>query len=1130
MRARLVTSLLVETSESPTSSAIEEGLRALGYDTFRPGQREAIDTLLGSGRLLLVAPTGGGKSLVYQLPALLLGGTSIVISPLIALMQDQVSALLGRGVPATFLASTLEAPEMRARLGAIARGEMRIVYVAPERLVFPGFRELVTRLRPPLVAIDEAHCISEWGHDFRPEYLEIGPFLSEIATNVSATAKFHVIACTATATPVVRDEILARLGLPGETPQLVQGFARPNLALQAREISARLERDEGVDETLSRALGKPGAERGTAIVYSPTRRMAEEEAQRLAEGGWKSEAYHAGLDPFTRERVQAAFRDGRLEIVVATNAFGMGIDRADVRAVVHLAPPSSIEAYYQEVGRAGRDGADAWGMLLVSPGDAPLRRRLIEQGGGGGPTPPELVEHKWSLFLELLRWAEGGGCRHDAILRYFGDEAETLDGCGRCDVCLALAEPVSAEDAAETTLVARKALSAVARIDGRFGLQAAARLLRGDADPRLLKSGLDQTPTFGAMKERSEEWITRLLRRCVTAGWIDFRGDERPVVVLTPEGRAVMKAERPARIVLPPLATSRTTRGPGGRGGKKPKVTGDLDEAATKLFESLRSLRLEISRQEKVPPYVVASDRTLRDVAVSKPRTLDELKLAHGIGDAKAARYGERLLAVVAASPHPRASPDPLRGCRTRAMKSLEATATRELAGGLRGRLLLPGNDGYDAARSVWNAMIDRRPALIVQPAGAEDVSRAVAFAREHELRLSIKCGGHNAAGNAVCDGGLTLDLSASMTGLRVDPEARTARAEGGLTWAPVDRDTQAHGLAVTGGQVSHTGIAGLTLGGGLGNLMRKHGLTIDNLLSVDVVLADGRFVTASAKENTDLFWGLRGGGGNFGVATAFEYRLHPVGPIVLGGMALHPAERARDLLQFVRQFMASAPEEVGVTVAFLTAPPAPFVPEAARGKPVVAIVACHCGSLEAAERDLAPLRAFGPPVVDLIQPMPYVAVQQLVDAGAAYGAHHVYLKSDHLAELSDSAIDTIVTNASAVTSPNSLVLVFPLGGAVARVAEDATAYGNRKAGWDYVVYSMWTDPREAERHTAWARTFAGAMQPFAIGAYVNEMVDEGEERVRAAYPPATYGRLAALKRKYDPTNLFRLNQNIKPA
>jgi FAD/FMN-containing dehydrogenase len=447
----------------------------------------------------------------------------------------------------------------------------------------------------------------------------------------------------------------------------------------------------------------------------------------------------------------------------------------------------------------------------------------------------------------------------------------------------------------------------------------------------------------------------------------------------------------------------------------------------------------------------------------------------------------------------------------------------------IRGKLLLPGDDGYDLARRVWNAMIDRRPAMIVRAADADDVARAVTFARENELRLSIRGGGHNAAGNAVCDGGMMLDLS-MMTALRVDPSARTARAAGGLTWAPVDAATQAHGLAVTGGQVSHTGIAGLTLGGGLGNIMRKHGLTIDNLLSVDVVLADGRAVTASATQNEDLFWALRGGGGNFGVATSFEYRLHPVGPIVLGGMVLHPPSRAAELLRFLREFVASAPDDLGLTVAFLTAPPAPFVPEPARGKPIVAVLCCHCGSIDDATRDLAPLRAFGPPAADLVQPMPYVAVQQLVDAGAEYGAHHVYLKSDHLAELADPAIETIVEHAAKMTSPASMVLVLPLGGAVARVPSDATAFGHRSAGWDYNAYAMWADAREPDRHIAWARAFSAAMQPFAIGAYVNEMVDEGEERVRAAYPPATYRRLAELKKKYDPTNLFRLNQNIRPA
>ena len=413
------------------------GLRRLGYTAFRPGQREAIETLLDRGRLLLVAPTGGGKSLTYQLPASLLRGTSLVVSPLVALMQDQVEALGARGVAATFLASTLDAGEMRGRMARIAAGAYRLVYVAPERLAFPGFRGLIHGLGCPLVAVDEAHCISEWGHDFRPEYLEIGGLLAELPGA-------RVIACTATATPIVRDEILSRLGLPADTPQVVRGFARPNLSLRALEVEGAREARRAVDGALAEALGAPGQQRGAAIVYAPTRRRAEEEAERLATAGWDVQVYHAGLAAAAREQAQRAFAEGRTEIVVATNAFGMGIDRPDVRAVVHVGPPGSVEAYYQEVGRAGRDGAEALGLLLVTPRDLPLRRALLERGGDGRPPDPAVLEHKWGLFLELIRWVEGGSCRHDAILRYFGDEAEALHGCGRCDVCRALAGPSAA--------------------------------------------------------------------------------------------------------------------------------------------------------------------------------------------------------------------------------------------------------------------------------------------------------------------------------------------------------------------------------------------------------------------------------------------------------------------------------------------------------------------------------------------------------------------------------------------------------------------------------------------------------------------------------------------------------------
>jgi ATP-dependent DNA helicase RecQ len=623
---------------------LDLGLKRLGYEAFRPGQREAICALLLKGRLLQVAPTGGGKSLTYQLPASLLPGTSLVISPLVSLMHDQVQALEARGVPATFLAATLSSEAMRERLSRLRQGRFKLAYVAPERLAYPGFRALAVELGPPLVAVDEAHCISEWGHDFRPEYLQIGALLAELRPRL-------VLACTATATPVVRDEILVRLGLGADTPQLLQGFARPNLALRARLVSSERDRGRAVDAQLAEALGAPGAARGTAIVYAPTRRATEEEAARLGGSGWRTLGYHAGMTGETRTRVQRAFADGALEVVVATNAFGMGIDRADVRAVVHLAPPGSVEAYYQEVGRAGRDGEEAFGLLLHSPGDLPLRRRLIESGGGGEPPRPEVVEHKWSLFLDLMRWAEGGSCRHDAILRYFGDEAETLAGCGRCDVCRQMDDDSASEE--ETSLMVRKALSAVARVDRRYGLTAAVKLLAGLPDPRLQRAGLDLTATYGSLRGHSEAWLTQLLRRCVTAGWVDFTPGEKPVVLLTGSGRAVMKGERPARLVLPrehaAEALPRPSRAPAG--GRAPRA-GDAPEAlppeAVPVFEALRGLRTELAREESVPAYVVASDRTLRDIALLRPRGLETLKLAHGIGPAKAERYGARILAVVA--------------------------------------------------------------------------------------------------------------------------------------------------------------------------------------------------------------------------------------------------------------------------------------------------------------------------------------------------------------------------------------------------------------------------------------------------------------------------------------------------
>jgi len=633
---------------SPSDAALAEGLARLGHSAFRPGQREAIETLFTTGRVLLVAPTGGGKSLVYQLPALVLPGTTLVISPLVALMHDQVGALAARGIPATYLAATLDGAEIRRRMSLVARGACKLVYVAPERLGAPGFRALLGDLECPLVAIDEAHCISEWGHDFRPEYMEIGALLASLQAK-------RVLACTATATPVVRDEIVARLGLPADTPQLVRGFARPNLALRAMDVTQAKERHRAIDAALVEALGRtPGrAGAGAAIVYAPTRRSAEQERDRLARAGWRAEVYHAGLDGDAREAAQRAFTAAEADVVVATNAFGMGIDRPDVRAVVHLAPPGSLEAYYQEVGRAGRDGEPALGLLLVSPSDVPLRRRLLELPTEGRAPDAESVRHKWSLFLELLRYAESGSCRHDAILRYFGDEEETLAGCGRCDVCQQLGDPGAEASAEETATVVRKALSAVARIHGRYGLGAAVALLRGEADERLARSGLDRTRTFGALAERSEDWLWRLLRRCITPGWIDFEGAERPVALLTAEGAAVMRGDEPARLLLPSDAPLRRAATGATAPSKAPRDDEALDPAERELFEALRRYRLDRSRRDGLPPYAVATDRALRDIARLRPQDLDTLVLAHGIGPAKVERYGTELLAVVRSAAAP---------------------------------------------------------------------------------------------------------------------------------------------------------------------------------------------------------------------------------------------------------------------------------------------------------------------------------------------------------------------------------------------------------------------------------------------------------------------------------------------
>lgn len=456
------------------------------------------------------------------------------------------------------------------------------------------------------------------------------------------------------------------------------------------------------------------------------------------------------------------------------------------------------------------------------------------------------------------------------------------------------------------------------------------------------------------------------------------------------------------------------------------------------------------------------------------------------------------------------------------------AQGLADLKARMRGQLLQPEDEGYDSARQVWNALIDRRPAAIARCAGVGDVLDALAFARARELVVAVRGGGHNVAGNAVCDGGLVIDLS-PMKSVRVDPERRVVRAEPGLTWGEFDRETQALGLAITGGIQSTTGIAGFTLGGGFGYLARKHGLTCDNLLSADVVTADGRLITASAEQHADLFWGLRGGGGNFGIVTSFEFRLVPLGP-VLGGMLLYPLGRAAEVLRFYREYVKSAPDELFTISVFTTAPAAPHIPEPLRGQPVLMLIICYAGDVEKGARIIQPLRAFGPPAADLVTVKPYREMQQLLDAANPAGRLN-YWKSEFMTGYSDAAIDTLIEFSARAPSPYSKTLFTQMQGAIARVGAHESAYSHRQAPFLVNINAMWTDRAESEAQIAWARDFWAAMRPFSAGGvYVNFLSGEGEERVRAAYGEETYTRLAALKRAYDPDNVFRLNQNITPA
>jgi FAD/FMN-containing dehydrogenase len=458
----------------------------------------------------------------------------------------------------------------------------------------------------------------------------------------------------------------------------------------------------------------------------------------------------------------------------------------------------------------------------------------------------------------------------------------------------------------------------------------------------------------------------------------------------------------------------------------------------------------------------------------------------------------------------------------------IDARSVEDLATSLRGDVVRPGDPSYEERRRVWNGSIDRHPSVIAMCAGTADVIDAVRFGRTSGLEVAVRSGGHSFPGLSVVDDGLVIDLS-RMRGIRVDPVARTARAQAGVLLGELDRETQAFGLAVPAGIVTHTGLTGLTLGGGIGWLMRKYGLTIDQLLSVDLVTADGEFVTASAENNADLFWGVRGGGGNFGIVTEFEFRLNPVGPQVLAGPTAWPMEKSAEVLRFYRDWIEDVPDELTTIVVHRMAPSLPFVPEELRGKPVVMVISCWVGPIDEGEKVIAPMRNFGSPVMDLCQPKPFLAHQAMFDPSFPAGWWY-YFRSCNIEKLTDEVIDVIAERAPQMTSPLTAFPIFQLGGAIKRVGDDDTAFEGRRAGHTININATTATEEGFDAERAWSRSFWSALEPFHTNVYVNFLMDEGEERIREAYGPEKYDRLKRLKTKYDPDNFFSHNQNIRPS
>ena len=632
----------MDRTDSTPDQAIHAALaRTFGFDQLRPQQRDAIAAVLAGRDSLVVLPTGGGKSLCYQLPPLVTGKLTVVVSPLIALMQDQVAGLRLLGYPAAALHSNLGADARREVYESLERGALRLLLVAPERLFAEGFLDRLGGLAVGAFAIDEAHCISPWGHDFRPEYRR----LAELRARCPQVP-FH--AYTATATPRVRADIAAQLSLR-DPVEVIGTFDRPNLTYR---VLPRIDLGRQVAEAIGR---HPGA---AAIVYCITRKDTETLVADLAGRGVAAAAYHAGLDAATRTRVGAAFRAERLQVVVATVAFGMGIDRGDVRLVVHAAMPKSVEHYQQETGRAGRDGLPAECLLLYSAADVARWRSVLERGAAESATAAENLQAQLGMLQHMARFAARPRCRHRALSEYFGQEFAPAD-CGACDVCLRELELV-----AGAQVIAQKILAAVARTGQRFGSVHVVDVLRGKRSAKVVERGHDQLPTFGLLAAEPAPRLYNFIDQLVDAGELARTPGEYPVLVLTPAGVAVLRGEREAVLMTPRgdlAAQPRRTPRPGRSRREAASEATDLAPADQPLFDVLRALRREIAAELGVPPYLVFGDVTLTGLAQSRPASPEAFLQIRGVGEKKLAAFGARFLAAIAEYEleHPRAGGEP---------------------------------------------------------------------------------------------------------------------------------------------------------------------------------------------------------------------------------------------------------------------------------------------------------------------------------------------------------------------------------------------------------------------------------------------------------------------------------------